>query len=117
MNGHQLKTWKDIVTNVGVEVFDKKCSVVDVYKKTLTEGIKKDLSTLKHIQNIKINVLSDSQNNADVDAKFNEITHKLDTEYSKLMQLKLKEKICEGQSFYLSKNSDMKKSILLNKGF
>lgn len=34
-----------------------------------------------------------------------------------MMQIKLEEKICEGQAYYQAKNSDLKLSILTEKGF
>jgi len=77
IDGKEAKNFREIVMAAGAGAFDKKCSITDVYKQNLAEGIKKDIKELKQIQNSRDNVLTDGQSSAALDAKSQQISRSL----------------------------------------
>jgi len=96
-NDNLLNTYKDILLQSDLKVFDKICSLKDVYKKNLEDKLKDDLKNLDQMNKDKNSVFNDSSNNNELNNAIKNLENDMKNAFDKLLSLGLKDKLCDYQ--------------------
>lgn len=106
-NDITLSTYKDILLQSDIKVFDKVCSLKDVYKKNLEDKLKEDLKSLDQMNKDKNSVFNDSSNNNELNNAIKALENDMKNAFDKLLNLGLKDKVCEYQKYYMNQGKDL----------